>query len=163
VGNIFINHTNAHTNVVIYTSKPALVLGRNDENLNVIKDRLVSEFGGIYQIEVREIKNPDTNAALVADNICSQIEKRLPYRRVIKAAIAKSIEKGALGIKVTIGGRLNGAEIARREVYKQGNIPLQTIRSDIDFVTDFAETMYGVIGVKVWIYKGDVFRTATTK
>lgn len=158
VGNIFINHSNNEVSVVIYTSKIALVLGKNDENIAKLQEQILKNFGKNVKIEVKEIKKPELSAALVADSIARQIEKKLPYRRVIKNVIAKTMEKGGLGIKVIVGGRLNGVEIARVETYKEGNIPSQTIRSDIDYVTERANTIYGVIGVKVWIYKGDIFK-----
>ncbi len=102
---------------------------------------------------MKEVKNPDIHATLVGDSIGRQIERRLPYRRVIKQAIAKAMEKGAKGIKVTVSGRIGGAEIARREVYKEGNIPTQTIRATIDYAVEHALTQYGIIGLKIWIYK----------
>ena len=108
--------------------------------------------------QVKEIKKPELSAAVVADSIARQIEKKMPYRRVIKNAMTKSMEKGAEGIKVILWGRLNGAEIARRESYKEWNIPTQKIRSDIDYAIERAETLAGTIGLKVWIYKGDVFK-----
>jgi len=107
---------------------------------------------------VKEVKKPELSAAIVADSIARQIEKKMPYRRVIKNAMAKSTEKGGLGIKVKLGGRLNGAEIARRETYKEGSIPTQTIRADVDFAYERAETPAGTVGLKVWIYKGDVYK-----
>lgn len=109
-------------------------------------------------INVKEIKGVDTNAKIVAYSIANQIEKRMPYKRAIKQAISKAMEKGAQGIKVKVGGRLNGAEIARKETFKEGNIPTQTIRSNIDYTEQRAETIYGTIGIKVWIYKGDVYK-----
>ena len=145
--------------VVIYTSKVSLVLGTNDENLKKIESALVSEFGGKFLLEVREVKKPELSAAIVADMIARQVEKKLPYRRVVKQAITRTMEKGGLGIKVTLGGRLNGVEISRSETFKEGRIPRQTIRADLDYATERANTIYGVIGIKVWIYKGDVFKT----
>ena len=105
-----------------------------------------------------EIKQPDLNARIVAFSIANQIEKRMPYKRAIKQALARAMEKGAGGIKVKVGGRLNGAEIARKETFKEGNIPTQTIKSNIDYATQRAETVYGTIGLKIWIYKGDVYK-----
>ncbi|MDD2487516.1 MAG: 30S ribosomal protein S3 [Candidatus Gracilibacteria bacterium] len=158
VGNIFINYTNEHINVVIYTSKVAIVLGKNGENIENLEKELVKLFDSKFNIDVKEIKKPELSASTVADMIARQIEKKLPYRRVIKNVISKTIEKGGLGIKVIASGRLNGVEIARTETYKEGNIPTQTIRADIDYVTERANTIYGVIGLKVWIYKGDIFK-----
>lgn len=142
--------------VVIYTSRTALVLGKNGENLTKLQKKLVTLYGKKVQVDVKEIKNPDIHSTLVADSIARQIERRLPYRRVIKQAIAKAMEKGAKGIKVRISGRIGGAEIARREVYKEGNIPTQTIRASIDYSVEHALTPYGIIGLKIWVYKGDI-------
>lgn len=158
VGNIFINHTTSETTISIYTAKTALVLGKGDENKERLERDIASRFPGKFTIEVKEVKKPELSAALVADSIARQIEKKLPYRRVIKNAIAKTMEKGGLGIKVILGGRLNGAEIARVETYKEGAIPRQTIRADIDYSMERANTIYGVIGLKVWIYKGDIYK-----
>lgn len=160
VANIFLSHqANGDVTVAIYTSKVALVLGKDDENLTKLSADLAKRFTGrAFNIEVKEVKKPELSAALVADSIARQIEKRMPYRRVAKNAISRTLEKGALGIKVIISGRLNGAEIARTETYKEGNIPSQTIRADIDYIADRAETIAGIIGVKVWIYKGDIYK-----
>lgn len=160
VANIFIGHTgNSTVAITISTSRPAVILGTNDENINALKDNLAKRFPGyVFQLEVKEVKKPELSATLVADSIARQIEKKMPYRRVIKNAIAKTIEKWGLWIKVKLGGRLNGAEIARRETYKDGSIPTQTIRADVDFAYERAQTPAGTIGLKVWIYKGDVFK-----
>lgn len=158
VGNIFLSHTNSETNITIYTAKTALVLGKNDENKERLEKDIISRFPGKFTIDVKEVKKPELSASLVADSIARQIEKKLPYRRVIKNAISKTMEKGGLGIKVILGGRLNGAEIARVETYKEGAIPRQTIRADIDYAMERANTVYGVIGLKVWIYKGDIYK-----
>ena len=150
---------NSDLSIAIYTSRPAIILGTNDENINVLKAMLTKRFPGYnFILEVKEVKKPELSASLVADSIARQIEKKMPYRRVIKNTIAKTMEKGGLGIKVKLGGRLNGAEIARRETYKDGSIPTQTIRADVDFAYERAETPSGTIGLKVWIYKGDVFK-----
>lgn len=144
--------------VVVYTAKTALVLGKTGENLETLEKLLAQKVGYKVKVEVKEIKKPDLNAKIVGYMIANQIEKRMPYKRAIKTALARSMEKGAKGIKVKVGGRLNGAEIARRETFKEGNIPTQTMRSDIDYCTVRAETVYGTIGLKVWIYKGDIFK-----
>ena len=145
--------------VTIYTSRTALILGNNDENIESLKAKLTKEFGDYtFALDVKEIKKPELSAQIVADSIARQMEKKMPYRRVIKNAMAKTMEKGGLGIKVKLGGRLNGAEIARRETFKEGSIPTQTIRADVDLAYERAETLAGTIGLKVWIYKGDVFK-----
>ena len=151
-----IAHSDTGLRVVIYTSRTALLLGKNGENLTKLEKKLIALYGKKAAIDVKEIKNPDVNATLVGDSIGRQIERRLPYRRVIKQAIAKAMEKGAKGIKIRVSGRIGGAEIARHEVYKDGNIPSQSIKENIDYHVEHALTMYGIIGFKVWIYKGDV-------
>ena len=145
--------------ITLYTSRTAVILGNNDENIETLKAKLQNNFGEYtFSVEVKEIKKPELSAQIVADSIARQIEKKMPYRRVIKNAMAKTMEKGGLGVKVKLGGRLNGAEIARRETYKEGSIPTQTIRADVDFAYERAETLAGTVGLKVWIYKGDVFK-----
>lgn len=158
IWNIFINYTNAHINVVIYTSKVALVLWKNDENISNLEKELVKKYDAKFNIDVKEIKKPELSASTVADAVARQIEKKLPYRRVIKNVISKTMEKGWLWIKIIASGRLNWVEIARTETYKEWNIPTQTIRADIDYVTERANTIYGVIWLKVWIYKWDIFK-----
>lgn len=158
IANIFISHNQDELSIVIYTSRTALVMGDNDENGAKLAHAIEKKFGVLPKIESREVKKPELSASLVADSIARQIEKKMPYRRVIKNAISRSLEKGAQGIKVIVSGRINGAEIARRETYKEGNIPTQTIRADIDYTTERSETIAGTIGVKVWIYKGEVFK-----
>jgi small subunit ribosomal protein S3 len=144
--------------VDIFTAKAALILGKTGENVERMKTILQNKTGYKFTINVKEIKKPDLNAKIVGFMVANQIEKRMPYKRAIKQAIAKTMEKGAQGIKIKVGGRLNGAEIARKETFKDGNIPTQTIRSNIDYTTVRAETIYGTIGIKVWIYKGDIFK-----
>ena len=160
IGNLFINHSgNNEISITIYTSRTALILGNNDENITTLKEKLILAFSQYtFTLDVKEVKKPELSAPIVADSIARQLEKKMPYRRVIKNAIAKTLEKGGLGIKVKLWGRLNGAEIARRETFKDGSIPSQTIRADVDFSYERAETPSGTLGLKVWIYKGDVFK-----
>jgi len=160
LGDILISKTQESVIVDIFTSKASLILGKTGENVENIKLKLQNKLGGTFVINVKEIKQPDLNAKIVAFSIANQIEKRMPYKRAIKQALAKAMEKGAGGIKVKVGGRLNGAEIARKETFKEGNIPTQTVRSNIDYSTMRAETVYGTIGLKVWIYKGDIYKKA---
>ncbi|KKP39035.1 MAG: 30S ribosomal protein S3, small subunit ribosomal protein S3 [Candidatus Peregrinibacteria bacterium GW2011_GWF2_33_10] len=142
----------------IYTSKPGLIIGKSGDGIEDLKEKLKKKFSIQFSINVHEIKNSYTNAQLVGDNIAHQVERRLPYRRVVKAALAKAKEEGVKGIKVFIAGRLNGVEIARSEMFIEGTIPLHTFRADIDYALSEAKTRYGIIGIKVWIYRGDVFR-----
>lgn len=158
LGDILISRTADSIIVDVFTAKASLILGKTGENLENIKTKLGNKLGGTFVINVKEIKAVDTNAKIVAFSIANQIEKRMPYKRAIKQALQKAMEKGAGGIKVKVGGRLNGAEIARKETFKEGNIPTQTIRSNIDYCTQRAETVYGTIGLKVWIYKGDIYK-----
>ncbi|MDD4151063.1 MAG: 30S ribosomal protein S3 [Candidatus Gracilibacteria bacterium] len=157
-GDIKISRKEENITIDIFTTKASLVLGKDNENLTKIENLLSKKVAGKVSINVKEIKKPELNAKVVAFSITNQIEKRTPYKKAIKQAIAKTMEKGAKGIKVKVGGRLNGAEIARVETFKEGSIPTLTIRSDIDYVSSRAETVYGTIGIKVWIYKGDIFK-----
>ena len=144
--------------VDIYTIKASLVLGKTGENLEKIIALLCKKTGKKVNVDVREIKNWALNAKIVWFDVKTQIEKRMPYKRAIKQAIQKSMEKWAKWIKIKIGWRLNGAEIARKETFKEGNIPTQTIRADIDYTTIRAETVYGTLWLKIWIYKGDIYK-----
>lgn len=141
--------------VTIHTARPGLVIGKKGAEIDVLKKELKAVTGKDIWIEVEEIKRPDLDAQLVADGIAKQIERRVAFRRVLKKAIQSAMEAGAAGIKVQISGRVGGAEIARTEWYKEGRIPLHTLRTNIDFAYSRAETTYGSIGVKVWINKGD--------
>jgi len=144
--------------VTIFTAKTSLILGKTGENLERIISILSRKTGLKVNVDIKEIKKPELNAKVVGFDISSQIEQRMPYKRAIKTAISRTMEKGAKWIKIKIGWRLNGAEIARKETFKEGNIPTQTIRSDIDYCTVRAETVYGTLGLKVWIYKWDVYK-----
>lgn len=144
--------------IVVYTIKTSLVLGKTWENVERIQKILSNKLWLKVILEVREIKKPDLNAKIVSFLISNQIEKRMPYKRAIKQAIQKSMEKWAKWIKVKVGWRLNWAEIARKETFKDGNIPTQTIRSDIDYYSGRAETIYWSVWLKVWIYKWDIFK-----
>jgi small subunit ribosomal protein S3 len=141
--------------VTIHTARPGLVIGKKGSEIDVLKQELKHLTGKEIWIEVEEIKRPDLDAKLVADGIAKQLERRVPFRRIMKKAIQASMDAGAAGVKVQLSGRIGGAEIARTEWYKEGRIPLHTIRADIDFAMGRAETTYGSIGVKVWINKGE--------
>lgn len=144
--------------MVVYTAKASLILGKTGENKERLQTLLTNKLWTKVSLEIRDVKNPDLNAKIVWFNVANQIEKRMPYKRAIKQAIAKTMEKGAKWIKIKVGWRLNWAEIARKETFKEGNIPTQTIRADIDYTTVRAETVYGTIGLKVWIYKWDIYK-----
>lgn len=142
----------------IYSSRPGVIIGRQGGSIEDLKKALRKEFKDNFDISIKEVKNPDTEAAHLADMIARQIEKRFPFRRAAKNAISKAMEAGAKGVKVEVSGRLGGAEIARRESYSEGKIPLHTFIADISFSNDEAHTTYGIIGVKVWTFKGEVFK-----
>ncbi len=141
--------------VTIVTARPGLVIGKKGAEIETLKAELFNLTGKAIWIEVEEIKRPDLDAKIVADNIAKQLERRIPFRRAMKKAMQSSMEAGAIGIKVQCSGRLGGAEIARTEWYKEGSTPLHTLRADIDYANGRAETTYGSIGVKVWIYRGE--------
>lgn len=141
--------------VTIHTSRPGLVIGKKGAEIDILKAELHKMTGKEIWIEVEEIKRPDLDAQLVADAVAKQLERRVAFRRVMKKAMQSTLDAGALGIKVQVSGRIGGAEIARTEWYKEGRVPLHTLRADIDYATARAETTYGCIGVKVWINHGE--------
>lgn len=156
VANIVIERNNKRTNVIINTAKPGVVIGRGGEGIEKHKKELAKLTGEDIYISIVEIKQPDLNAALVAEQIAMQIENRASFRVAQKKAIRNTMKAGAKGIKTLVSGRLNGAEIARSEGYSEGTVPLHTLRADIDYSHKEANTIYGKIGVKVWIYKGEI-------
>jgi len=142
--------------IVVHTSKPGILIGRKGETVKVLRKSLEDLTGKKIDLEIREIKNPDCDALLVAENIASQIERRISYRRAMKRAIQQAIRQGAEGVKIQVAGRLNGAEMCRTIWLREGRVPLQTLRADIDFGIAEAATTYGKIGVKAWVYKGEI-------
>ena len=138
------------------TARPGIIIGRRVQDIERLREDLNSLLEREISIDIEEIKDPNKDAQLVAENVAFQLEKRIAFRRAIKRAIQQSSNAGVLGIKISIAGRLGGAEMSRRETYKEGKIPLATLRADIDYGFAEAHTTYGLIGVKVWIYKGDV-------
>ncbi len=146
------------TRVSIFTSKPGVMIGKQGAAKDDLEKELTKKFGGNYEIDIQEVRTPDADADIIAETIQGQIERRMPYRRACKMAIEKGMSVGALGIKISVAGRLNGAEIARSDMFKEGNIPLQTLRADVVFAKRHAITKYGTIGVCVWVYKGMVFK-----
>ena len=141
--------------LTIFTARPGVVIGRKGEDIEKLKNELTAKTGVPVNIDIYEIKKPELDAKLVADSIAQQLEKRIMFRRAMKRAIGNAMRLGAHGIKVMVSGRLNGAEIARSEQYREGRVPLHTFRADIDYATSEADTTYGKIGVKVWIFKGE--------
>ena len=156
VSSIDVNRSNKKTEVVIYTAKPGVVIGHGGEEIEKIKKELNKLTNENIVVSIFEVKNPDLNAKLVAENIAKQIENRGSYKMAQKRAIRNTMKAGAKGIKTSVSGRLNGADIARSEGYNEGTTPLHTLRADIDYATAEADTTFGKIGVKVWIYKGEV-------
>ncbi|KKR07792.1 MAG: 30S ribosomal protein S3, small subunit ribosomal protein S3 [Candidatus Peregrinibacteria bacterium GW2011_GWE2_39_6] len=150
------------TNLVIHTSRPGVIIGRQGEGIEKFQEALGKKFHGQkFEVTIKEIKNPDLDAYIVAENIGKQISRRVSYRRAVKTAIQRAMENGAKGIKIIVKGRLNGVEIARSETVTEGKIPLHTFRADIDYAYYPAQTTYGVIGVKIWIFKGEIFNKIT--
>ena len=156
VASILIERNAKKTDVIINTAKPGVVIGHGGEEIEKLKKELSKLVGEDIGISIMEIKNPDLNAALVAEGIALQIQNRASFRAVQKRAIRNAMKAGATGIKIAVSGRLAGAEMARTEGYTEGTVPLHTIRADIDYAHKEADTIYGKIGVKVWIYKGEI-------
>lgn len=148
--------------VTIQTARPGLVIGKKGAEVDLLKEELRKLTGKEVWVEIAEIKRPELNAKLVADNIAKQIERRVSFRRAMKKAMQSVMDAGAVGVKIQVSGRLAGAEIARSEWYKNGRVPLHTLRADIDYATASAATTYGIIGVKVWINLGEKVSTASS-
>ena len=163
VSNIEIERTAGKVKVKVNTAKPGLVIGKGGNLVELLKKELEKLTGKEIALDIAEVKNPEVNAQLVAENIAGQIEKRVAFRRAMKQAMSRAMKMGAKGIKTSASGRLAGAEMARTEHYHEGTIPLQTLRADIDYGFAEADTTYGKIGVKVWIYKGQVLPTRAPK
>ena len=156
VSSILIERANGKTDVIINSAKPGVVIGHGGEEIEKLKKELSKLVNEDVQISIKEVKKPDVDAALVAENIAHQIENRVSFRIAQKRAIRNAMKAGAKGIKTAVSGRLGGADMARTEGYTEGNIPLHTLRADIDYAHKEADTTYGKIGVKVWIYKGEI-------
>ena len=142
--------------ITIYTARPGIVIGKKGEDVDGLRKDLSAKMGVPVHINIEEIRKPDVDARLVAQNVAQQLERRVMFRRAMKRVVQNAMRQGAEGIKVQVGRRLGGAEIARTEWYREGRVPLHTLRADIDYATYEAHTTYGVIGVKVWIFKGEV-------
>ena len=158
VPKVEIERTAKRVRINIHVAKPGMVIGRGGAEIEKLKATLEKKLGKDVSLNIIEIKNPDVNSTLVAESIALQLEKRISYRRALKQAIGRAMKLGAKGIKIQVSGRIGGAEIARSETYKEGTIPLQTIRADIDYGFAEAKTTYGRIGIKVWIYTGEVLQ-----
>ncbi|MCQ2539456.1 MAG: 30S ribosomal protein S3 [Acetatifactor sp.] len=159
VAKIEIERASDRVRVIIHTAKPGVIIGKGGAEIEVTKNELAKMTGKKVLVDIKEIKRPDRDAQLVAENIAQQLENRVSYRRAVKSCMGRTMKSGALGIKAACAGRLGGADIARSEFYSEGTIPLQTLRADIDYGFAEADTTYGKVGVKVWIYKGEVLPT----
>lgn len=157
VAKIVIERTLKRITLTVHTARPGVVIGKGGSEVDKIKEELKKITGKDVQINIFEIKRPELDARLVGESIAQQLQARISYRRAMKQAIASAVRVGAQGIKVKVSGRLGGAEMARSEQYKEGRIPLHTLRADIDYAISEANTVYGKIGIKVWIFKGEVF------
>ena len=157
VSRIQINRPANNAQITVHTARPGIVIGKKGEDIDKLKQEVSKIMGVPVKINVEEIRKPELDAILVAEGIAQQLEKRIMYRRAMKRAVTNTMRLGAEGIKINVAGRLNGAEIARGEWYREGRVPLHTLRADIDYGTAEANTTYGIIGIKVWIFKGEVF------
>lgn len=145
--------------IIINAARPGMIIGRKGQEIEILRSKLSKLTGKNIYLDIREVKRPETDAQLVAENAALQIERRVAYRRVMKRVISSALRLGALGIKIMCAGRLGGAEIARKEWYREGRVPLATLRADIDYGFAEAETTYGRIGIKVWIFKGEILES----
>ena len=163
VSKIEIERASDRVKVIIHTAKPGVVIGKGGNEIEVTKKELSKLTDKKVLVDIKEIKRPDKDAQLVAENIAGQLENRVSFRRAMKSTMSRTMKAGALGIKTSCSGRLGGADMARTEFYSEGTIPLQTLRADIDYGFAEADTTYGKVGVKVWIYKGEVLPTKANK
>ena len=157
VSKITISRPQKNADITIFTARPGVVIGKKGEDIEKLRKEVSAIMGVDAHINVSEVRKPELDAQLVAESIAQQLERRIMFRRAMKRSVQNAMRIGALGIKVNVGGRLNGAEIARSEWYREGRVPLHTLRADIDYGFAEAHTTYGVIGIKVWVYKGEVF------
>ena len=160
VSRIQIERPANNARIIIHTARPGIVIGKKGEDIERLRTEISAMMGVPAQVSVEEIRKPELDAYLVAESVAQQIERRIMFRRAMKRAVTNTLRLGALGIKINVSGRLNGSEIARSEWYREGRVPLHTLRADIDYGFAEAMTTYGVIGIKVWIFKGEVFGRA---
>ena len=163
ISKIEIERASDRVKVIIYTAKPGVVIGKGGAEIEVTKKELSKLTSKKVLVDIKEIKRPDKDAQLAAENVAAQLENRVAFRRAMKSVMGRAMKSGALGIKTSCSGRLGGADMARTEFYSEGTIPLQTLRADIDYGFAEADTTYGKVGVKVWIYKGEVLPTKENK
>ena len=156
VSRVDIERPSDSARITIHTARPGIVIGKKGEDVERLRQEISKKMNCSVNINIEEIRKPDLDASLTAQNVAQQLERRVMFRRATKRAVQNAMRSGALGIKIQVGGRLGGAEIARSEWYREGRVPLHTLRADIDYSTAEANTTYGIIGVKVWIFKGEV-------
>ncbi len=162
VSRIYIERPAKNARIVMHTARPGIVIGKKGEDIEALRIDVSRIMGIPVHISVEEIRKPELDAYLVAESVASQLERRIMFRRAMRRAVTNAMRLGAQGIKIRVSGRLNGAEIARSEWYREGRVPLHTLRADIDYGFAEAKTTYGVIGVKTWIFKGEIFRQRET-
>ncbi|MFN3701655.1 MAG: 30S ribosomal protein S3 [Alphaproteobacteria bacterium] len=156
ISKVIIERAAKNTRVTIYTARPGVIIGKKGADIEKLRQQLSSRAGGEVSLNIVEIRKPEVDAQLVAEGVCQQLERRVSFRRAMKRAVQSSLRFGALGIRINVSGRLGGADIARTEWYREGRVPLHTLRADLDYGFAEALTTFGIIGVKVWLYKGDV-------
>ncbi|MFZ5654000.1 MAG: 30S ribosomal protein S3 [Pseudomonadota bacterium] len=156
VSRIEIERPSASARITIHTARPGIVIGKKGEDVDRLRAQIAGELGVPVHINIEEVRKPDLDAALVAQSVAQQLQRRVMFRRAMRRAVQNAMRQGAQGVKIQVSGRLGGAEIARREWYREGRVPLHTFRADVDYATAEAATTYGIIGVKVWIFKGEV-------
>lgn len=157
ISKVIVERSAGSVRVLIHTSRPGIIIGKKGADIEKIKSSLTKIAGSEVSLNIVEIRKPETDSKLVAEGIAQQLEKRVSFRRAMKRSMQAAMNMGALGIRINCSGRLGGAEIARMEWYREGRVPLHTLRANIDYGTAEANTTYGVIGIKVWVYKGDVY------
>ncbi len=157
VARIQIDRPARNARIIIHTARPGMVIGKKGEDIEALRKQVSNMMGVPVHIGIEEIRKPELDATLVAESVAQQLQKRIMFRRAMKRAVGNTMRLGAQGIRISVAGRLNGAEIARKEWYREGRVPLHTLRADIDYGIAEALTTYGVIGIKVWIFKGEVF------
>lgn len=162
VSKVRIERNAENINVRIHTARPGIVIGKKGQDIEKLRAQLNARVKGVVSVSVEEMRKPELDAQLVADSIAQQLVGRVAYRRATKRSLQNAMRLGAEGIKIMVSGRLNGAEIARKEWYREGRVPLHTLRADVDYATAEALTTYGILGIKVWIYKGEVFAKGST-
>lgn len=156
ISKVIIERAAKNTRVTIYTARPGVIIGKKGADIEKLRQKLSSLAGGEVSLNIIEIRKPETDAQLVAEGVCQQLERRVSFRRAMKRAVQSALRFGALGIRLNVSGRLGGADIARTEWYREGRVPLHTLRADIDYGTSEALTAYGILGMKVWVFKGEI-------